>query len=62
MGVIIRTAGEEQQAVERELILVLGSGPSRVRREVVWKALPEELLKSLRASSTAVLGARQSLV
>ena len=29
-------AGEECQAVERELILVLGSGPSRVRREVVW--------------------------
>ena len=29
-------AGEECQAVERELILVLGSGPSRIRREVVW--------------------------
>jgi HEAT repeat protein len=29
-------AGEECQGVERELIVVLGSGPSRVRREVVW--------------------------
>jgi HEAT repeat protein len=29
-------ASEERPAVERELILVLGSGPARVRREVVW--------------------------
>jgi HEAT repeat protein len=29
-------AGEESQSVERELILVLDSGPSRVRREVLW--------------------------
>jgi HEAT repeat protein len=29
-------AGEECQGVERELIIVLGAGPSRVRREVVW--------------------------
>ena len=29
-------AGEEQQAVERELIVVVGSGPSRVRRDVLW--------------------------
>ncbi len=29
-------ADEERQAVERELIVVVGSGPSRVRREVVW--------------------------
>ena len=29
-------AGEECHGVERELIVVLGSGPSRVRREAVW--------------------------
>ena len=29
-------ASEERQAVERELIVVLGASPSRVRREVVW--------------------------
>jgi len=29
-------AGGERRAVERELIAVLGSSPSRVRREVVW--------------------------
>ena len=29
-------AAQERKAVERQLILVLGSGPSRVRREVVW--------------------------
>ena len=38
---VVRRAGrigadEERQAVERELIVVLGSGPSRVRQEVVW--------------------------
>jgi HEAT repeat protein len=29
-------AGEERQGVGRELIVVVGSGPSRVRRDVVW--------------------------
>jgi HEAT repeat protein len=30
------TAGKERRAVERELIVVLGSSSTRVRRDVVW--------------------------
>ena len=64
MYLVVRHAGrpgggEEQQAVERELILVLGSGPSRVRREVLW--MLSEIGSAGAVEAMAVLLADQEL-
>jgi HEAT repeat protein len=52
-------AGEERQAVERELIVVLDSSPSRVRREVVW--MLSEIGSELAVRAVAALLTDQEL-
>jgi HEAT repeat protein len=52
-------AGEQCQGVERELIIVLGSGPSQVRRAVVW--MLSEIGSAAAVDAMAALLADQEL-